>query len=149
MRFDITPMQESDIPAFARMEVAASANWPFALVMEVPGKDRHVFVEEWARKSMREDTNVYWMKATDTDTGELVSVAVWRIPVSAGVGEREGKEDVVDAENTQRSEAQVVTAAEKEEGDGNTELFAVLGKMWKDFEEEFIGRQPYARKPLS
>ncbi|KAK5167985.1 uncharacterized protein LTR77_006552 [Saxophila tyrrhenica] len=130
MPLNISPLLHSDIPAFALVEAAAAAHWPFALAMEVPGTPRTVFVEDWARQTL-DKPNARWMKVSDAETGEMVSAALWHIPAR-------DSEEGVEGEGGKRRE---------EEGVGQPDpmpLLLAAERAWKVFEKEWIGDRPYA-----
>ncbi len=131
MALDIGPLLYTDIPAFGILDEAANANWLYARAQEVPGTPRRVFVEKWTKASWGKDPNEYWMKVTDTETGELCSVALWKIPMQ---GKRHDEE----------AEAHVPAASEDAEGKGDVNFFADAAERWKKFESKWIGDQQYA-----
>lgn len=142
----LSPLLESDIPAFALADEAANEGWPFARAMEIPGIPRRVFVEEWTRKEWNKDPTLVWMKVSEESTGEFVSAALWKFPPT----EAKTRGPVEIYGMTQDPEAPALVEAEasekeKEGSVGNTALFAHLAKQWEKFAAENIGGQPFAR----
>jgi GNAT superfamily N-acetyltransferase len=126
MPLQVSPLLESDIPAFCDLEVAAAANWLYARAMEPPGVPRRVFIEKWLRDSWGKDPLDTWMKVSDTDTGELVSCALWRIPCQrAEPSESEGEQ-------------------QEERKWEDLDFWAYQARRWSEFEKQFIGDQQYA-----
>jgi hypothetical protein len=82
MPFELSLMEEDDIPAFAAVDAAAFANWGVAKAMDqaaTGGEPRQQMIERWTRQGFCNDSEQVWLKVTDTDTdaNELVAVAMW------------------------------------------------------------------------
>ena len=143
MPFELSPMEEDDIPAFAAMDEAAVGNWAFARAMqhENPDQARHVFAEEWTRKSWGQDPLCHWLKVTDIESGDFVAAALWRLQL---------EEEKPKGENPIQGEATGVESKPgKTETDGSArpDFWADVGRMGKAFHAEFVGPRPHARKP--
>jgi GNAT superfamily N-acetyltransferase len=143
MPLKVSALEYDDIPEFAILDEAANENWAYARAMETPGIPRRVFVEKWTRETWGKDKTNYWVKATDTETGEMVSVALWRIPVG-GEKDDERADEKSAAENEVNSKIEGDGVAKDVEGQGRPGFLAEMARMWRAFESQHIGNQPYA-----
>lgn len=121
-------LTEEDVPAFAAVDDAAMASWPYAQAMGVglPGP-RIEMVERWVRHGLLHDSTQTYLRVCDEGSGEMVAGALWRFaPAEEGAGGREEEEE------------------EEEEGQSEGERKAkAFGRarreMWEAFRAGFFG----------
>ena len=124
MALQVSFMDEDDIPAFGAIDAAAMADWGMAQAQQnmiTNGKTRRQEVEDWTRHGFRNASEQVWLKVTDTETGALISVAMWRFHPDGDMPMPPPKVDV-------------------------TALMAAKREMEKQFKGQFIGSKPYASK---
>ncbi|KAI7162844.1 hypothetical protein KC349_g1792 [Hortaea werneckii] len=137
MALELSFMEEDDIPTFAAVEAAAMAGWSVARAMDMAsqgGEPRQAMVERWAREGFQNDSQQVWLKATDTELGELVAVALWRFELA---DEKAGVAGSVPAKRDAAVEPQGQTHPVPD-------VMAAMGKIWEAFKSEFVGGQAFA-----
>ena len=140
MPLQLSPLLWDDIDAFGILDEAAIKNWTFARLMDTSGRPRREFAAEWTRKDWGKDDKAHWLKVTDSDTNELVAVALWRLPLQNEVAER-GHPDVVAAMESNPPQEEL-TAQDMR----TREFWTKTEKIKKDFAEQFIGSRVHACK---
>jgi hypothetical protein len=134
-----------DIDAFGILDEAAMENWTFARLMDTSGRPRREFAAEWTRKDWDKDDKAHWLKVTDTETNELVAVALWRLPLQNEVAERSHPDVVAAMEDNGRKQQEELTDAEAR----TRKFWTETEKIKKDFAEQFIGSRPHACKSIA
>lgn len=127
MPLTLSLLTDTDVPAFAAVDDAAMADWPYAQAMglNLPCS-RIEMVEAWVRQGLTTDSTKTYLKVEDDETGEMVAGALWRfddgVAVERGTGgeveeEKEGGED-------------------EDEGAKRAKAFAKARmSMWEEFRE--------------
>ncbi|KAK3720441.1 hypothetical protein LTR37_003854 [Vermiconidia calcicola] len=136
----LSRMLEEDIPAFAVMDEECMQGWGFARAMQHlnPDQPRREFIEEWTREDWGKDESQHWLKVSDTETNELIAVALWRFPI-------EGLEPHIEPPPSGKAEgSESKTEETKKQAPSVPDLFTVSRREWKILETEFIGDKPYA-----
>ena len=139
MPLQLSHMEEKDIPAFAIVDEAAMAGWGYARAMEEPGQPRRVMAEQFTRKEWGKQDQ-YWLKITDTETGEMVAAALWRMQLE----EEKPKEQL--SAPAEAKEGRVKTGEPQTEKSNTASFWAETGRLSKEFNDEFIGTRPVACK---
>lgn len=121
----LSEMHESDISAFALIDEAAMADWPFAKAMQKPGERRRDLAERWTRGRWGQSPEIHWMKITDEESGEMAAAACWRFEMEEP---EEGKEE----------------GGGDAKKDAKPGLWAEMAKHWREFEVECDVRRPRA-----
>jgi hypothetical protein len=139
MPLTLSLLDASDAHAFAVVDDAAMADWPYAIAMglNLPGP-RIQMVEDWVRHGLQEDSTQTYLQVTDDETGEMVAGAMWRFaPVGEGKSEGESEsESEVKGEGVEKKKA---------EQDEMAAAFATARKeMWAEFEGTFFPGERYA-----
>ncbi|KAK4547413.1 hypothetical protein LTR36_001069 [Oleoguttula mirabilis] len=92
---------------------------------DVSGKTRQQSVVDWARERWDNANNLTWVKVTDTDSGnEMIAAALWRFESG---GEPSVPEEV----------------KEEQRDAGPPSVFDAMGRLGKEFIQEFIGTKPH------
>lgn len=143
MPLQLSRMTEADIPAFAAVDAAGMANWGMAQAMNLAqpgGEPREVWVERWMRADFRNDDEMAWVKVTDPEAGgEMIAAALWDFRLREKK-EKANEEVEVEVEVGAPAEG-AAPVAKPEEQHG---VMAALGKLAKEFHDEFIGTKPFA-----
>lgn len=135
MPLTLSLLTDEDVHAFAVVDDAAMADWPYARAMglNLPGP-RIQMVEDWVRQGLITDSTQTYLKVEDDETGEVVAGALWRFDDGKAVKRRMGEEG-------------------KEEGDEGAKRAAAFAKarmeMWEEFREGWFPGQPHASESLS
>nr|POE47622.1 hypothetical protein CFP56_00953 [Quercus suber] len=82
MPLELGVMEEKDIPAWGRVDALSMSRWNVMEAMnriDLKGQPRELMVEEYTRANFAPNRENVWLKVTDTDTGEMVAGAFWRI----------------------------------------------------------------------
>ena len=140
MPLQLSPLLWEDIDAFGVLDEAAMENWTFARLMDTSGRPRREFAAEWTRKDWDKDDKAHWLKVTDTETDELVAVALWRLPLQNEVAERAHPNVAVAVEETQSKQQEELTDAEAR----TRKFWAETEKIKKDFAERFVGSRVHS-----
>jgi hypothetical protein len=144
MPLTLSLLDPSDAHAFAVVDDAAMADWPYAIAMglNLPGP-RIQMVEDWVRHGLQEDSTQTYLQVKDDETGEMVAGAMWRFaPVGEGKSES-GSESEVESEGVEEKKA------EQDERAGMAAAFAKARKeMWEEFEGMFFPGEKYASEYL-
>jgi GNAT superfamily N-acetyltransferase len=138
MPLTLSPLLPTEAHAFAVVDDAAMAGWPYAQAMAIgiPGP-RIRMVEEWVRRRLENDgdeTDRY-LKVVDGETGEVIAGAVWRFEERDGgkvaKGEEKGEEE-----------------GEEEREEENAKMARAFAKarknMWEEFERGWFEGEAYA-----
>lgn len=137
MPLQLAYMEEKDIPEFAAVDAATAEGWAFVQAMDLSGQPRHVFAEQWARSVWGKSDMEHWLKVTDTESGEMVAMALWRLQLE----EEMPKEELPAPAETVAPE----TKGESNAVDPRTARFwADTARAGKAFQDEFIGTRPHA-----
>ena len=129
MTLTVSPLGIKEVSAWAAVDDAAMADWPYAQAMGLGIQGSRVeLVERWLRAGLHADPLQTYLKVTDEDTGELIAGALWRIGKDPPA--TEGKPSGVAAQDKAAQMAEAFTAARMQ--------------MWKAFQEEFFPDQAYA-----
>ncbi|KAK6443214.1 hypothetical protein LTR95_000038 [Oleoguttula sp. CCFEE 5521] len=152
MPFQVLPLEEADIPAFAVVDDLAMADWGLARAMmhgtPIP---RRELVEGMLRSGWGKDPAQSLLKVVDDETGEIVACAMWRVqteesdeqldsrgasvirkaldPHAGATGDDEGGEDIV-GETAKKS--------------GPPSMMGEMGRQWEAFRKETFGSAPHA-----
>ena len=138
MPLQLSPMLYEDIDAFGILDELAMKDWTFAQLMDCSRRQRREFVAEWARSIWNEDDKRYWVKVTDTDTGKMIAMSMWRISVQLEVQDFEDMDKPVDAEGSIEKEA-------IEDAEARTKKFwENVESIKKGFFREFLSTRPHA-----
>ncbi|KAI6903365.1 hypothetical protein KC318_g7017 [Hortaea werneckii] len=136
MALELSFMEEDDIPTFAAVEAAAMAGWSVARAMDMAsqgGEPRQAMVERWAREGFRNDSQQVFLKATDTELGELVAAALWRFELADEIADGASLVPARDAAVEPQGQPHPVP-----------DVMAAMGKIWEAFKSEFVGGQAFA-----
>lgn len=140
MSLKLSPMLEEDIDEFGVLDELVMQDWTFARLMDNSGRPRREFVSEWTRKDWGKDDKAHWLKVTDTETGEIVAISFWRLPIQNIQPATFKSEQAADAEGSIQQEA-------IPEADRRTKKFwAEVEETKKSFFEEFLGNRVHACK---
>lgn len=133
MPFRLAEIQEEDCTAFALLDEAASADWPLARAMEQGKESRQEMFEQWFKSIFGKDASARWMKAVDSETGEMAAGALWRL---------------IEPSTSQKKEEAADQAAKESVGEDQEipPVFIEMGRRWKEFQNDFIGQQAFASK---
>ena len=126
-------MEEKDIPAFAIVDEAAFEGSAFAQAMQAPGQRRRDMAEDFVRQGWNKHDDETWLKVTDTENGDFVAAALWKLHAAK---ETTTKDDEEAGKATEHPEELQKVAA----------FFAAKGVMWRRFEAEHIGTKPFLRE---
>lgn len=150
MPLTLSLLEESDIPAFARVDEAAMAGWPLAEAMSINSSvPRRELVEGWVRKGFYEDSTQTYLKVTDDETGEIIACALWRIDPD-GKREKIKREVPAPVEGTGGDGREAVDFKREAAGDAKgkeARLGSVMEAMragWNDFQSNFFPDTPHA-----
>ncbi|KAM0702577.1 hypothetical protein Q7P35_010008 [Cladosporium inversicolor] len=93
MPLTLSLLTDTDVHAFAVVDDAAMADWPYARAMglNLPGP-RIQMVEDWVRQGLTTDSTQTYLKVEDDETGEMVAGALWRFDDGVAVKRRMGEE---------------------------------------------------------
>lgn len=129
MPLTLSILSEEDAPAFAVVDDAAMADWPYAQAMGLglPGP-RQQMVEDWVRQGIQSDSTQTYLKVLDDETGQMVAGALWRFQPEDIEKSRMG------GNMREQDEAAKMAAA----------FSAARTEMWEAFRGEFFPDQPYA-----
>jgi hypothetical protein len=145
MPLTLSLLSDSDAHAFAVVDDAAMADWPYAIAMglNLPGP-RIQMVEDWVRHGLQVDSTQTYLQVKDDETGEMVAGAMWRfVPVG------EGKSEIKSEVNSEVGKKTSEKKAEQDERAGMAEAFAAARKeMWEEFEGTFFPGERYASEYL-
>ena len=135
MPLTLSLLSDADVHAFAVVDDAAMADWPYAQAMglNLPGP-RIQMVEDWVRQGLTTDSTQTYLKVEDDETGEMVAGALWRFDDGVAVKRRMGDEEEKEEEK-------------KEEGEGakKAKAFAKARmEMWEEFRDGWFPEQPHA-----
>lgn len=136
MPFEVLNVREEDCAAVADMDELATRGWPLGLAMDLEaqrqGKSRKRMIEGMMLHNFKEPSpNVALIKVVDSDTGVLVSVAMWSWQLE------EAKEKVeVDAPVPEE-------AAVAEAKDERRTILSTLRKEMEEVRKESYGNQPH------
>lgn len=129
MILTVSPLEDKEVAAWAAVDDAAMADWPYAQAMGLGIQGSRVeLVERWLTAGLHADPLQTYLKVTDDDTGELIAGALWRIGEDPPAAE--GRPSGVAAQDKAAQMADAFTAARMQ--------------MWKSFQEEFFPNQAYA-----
>ena len=130
-------LSDADVHAFAVVDDAAMADWPYAQAMglNLPGP-RIQMVEDWVRQGLTTDSTQTYLKVSDDETGEMVAGALWRFDDGVAVERRKGP----DEEELERKKDE-----DEDEGAKQAKAFAEARmSMWEEFREGWFPEQPHA-----
>ena len=125
MPLTLSLLSDEDVHAFAVVDDAAMADWPYAQAMglNLPGP-RIQMVEDWVRQGLTTDSTQTYLKVEDDETGEMVAGALWRFDDGKAVKRRMGDEDGKKEEG------------EDDEGAKKAKAFAEARmRMWEEFRD--------------
>ena len=129
-----------DIDDFGLIDELAMEQWTFARLMDSSGRPRREFAAEWARSDWGKDEKAHWLKVVDTESGEMIAMAMWRLPVqNPMLGSRQSNEA---ADEEGEIEAKVVTEVEAR----TKKFWAEVEKLKIGFFQDFIGERVHACK---
>lgn len=140
MPLTLSLLTDEDVHAFAVVDDAAMADWPYARAMglNLPGP-RIQMVEDWVRQGLTTDSTQTYLKVEDDETGEMVAGALWRFDDGKAV-----KKHVGAAEQGKKE------GGEEDEGAKRAAAFAKARMaMWEEFREGWFPGQPHASELLS
>lgn len=132
MPLTLSLLQEEDIPAFAAVDDAAMADWPYGQAMGIglPGP-RIQMVEDWVRAGLHSDSTQTYLQVSDDETGEMVAGALWRFQPE------ESEKGKPSAGGSSMRELDEKAKMAKDFADKRME-------MWEAFQGEFFPDQAYA-----
>ena len=139
MPLTLSLLSDEDVHAFAVVDDAAMADWPYAQAMglNLPGP-RLQMVEDWVRQGLTTDSTQTYLKVSDDETGEMVAGALWRFDDGVAVKKHVGSGGA---------------AGEKKEEDEGAKRAAAFAKarmaMWEEFRDGWFPEQPHASKSSS
>ena len=136
MTLTLSLLAEEDVHAFAVVDDAAMADWPYAKAMglNLPGP-RIQMVEDWVRQGLTTDSTQTYLKVSDDETGEMVAGALWRFePLGDGSNVKKhvgsiGEEGIADEDEAARMAAAFAKARMA---------------MWEEFSSTYFPEQGYA-----
>lgn len=140
MPLKLSPMLWEDIDDFGLIDELAMKQWTFAQLMDTSGRPRREFAAEWARSDWGKDEKAHWLKVVDTDNGEMIAMAMWRLPVQnplLGSRQSNGPAD---------AEGEIETKAVSEAEARTKKFWAEVENLKKGFFQEFIGERVHACK---
>ena len=152
MPLQLSFLEEDDIPALAAVDAAAMAGWSVTQAIQncLPvGETRQEWVEKHTRYGFHNESESVWLKITNSETGELVSAALWRFHLQPEEEKPRAKKDALASasEVLGTDETEEAKAAKRKEAEGEIPgVFVEMGRMTKNFTEEFIGNTPYLSK---
>jgi hypothetical protein len=132
MPLTLSLLTDDDVHAFAVVDDAAMADWPYAQAMglNLPGP-RLQMVEDWVRQGLTTDSTQTYLKVEDDETGEMVAGALWRFDDGAAVKRRMGEEGEEEKE--------------EDEGAKKAKAFAKARmSMWVEFREGWFAGEAHA-----
>jgi hypothetical protein len=132
MPLTLSLLTDDDVHAFAVVDDAAMADWPYAQAMglNLPGP-RLQMVEDWVRQGLTTDSTQTYLKVEDDETGEMVAGALWRFDDGAAVKRRMGEEGEEEKE--------------EDEGAKKAKAFAKARmSMWEEFREGWFAGEAHA-----
>lgn len=148
MPLELSFMEEEDIPEFADIDDAAMAGSRLAKAMENSDSargSRKGLILEYVRKGFHADSRQAYLKVTDTDTGEMVAVALWRFVLEP---EEKNPEEAPAASEEVVEKAKEDPEVPKElgvpEGLGRPSVLATMLRQWEEFVDECFPSEPYA-----
>lgn len=140
MTLTLSLLAEEDVHAFAVVDDAAMADWPYAKAMglNLPGP-RIRMVEDWVRHGLEADSTQTYLQVSDDETGEMVAGALWRFQPLDDDGKTVAKKHV--------GATGEETADDDDEGAKMAAAFAKARMaMWEEFQATFFPEQAYASK---
>ena len=102
-----------------------------------PNRPRREFAAEWTRKDWGKDPNQHWLKVTEAETGDMAAAALWTFHP-----EKQKSKEVPPPADIQIEEAAIQEVPESEKLQKS--FYEELGRMSKEFKDEFIGTRPHA-----
>lgn len=141
MPLTLSLLSDEDVHAFAVVDDAAMADWPYAQAMglNLPGP-RLQMVEDWVRQGLTTDSTQTYLKVSDDETGEMVAGALWRFDDGVAMKRRIGA----------AHEEEKATDEAREEEDEGAKKAAAFAKarmgMWEEFRDGWFPEQPHASK---
>ena len=140
MPLKLSPMLWDDIDDFGLIDELAMEKWTFARLMDTSGRPRREFAAEWARSDWDKDEKAHWLKVVDTESGEMIAMAMWRLPVqNTWPGNRQAYEPA-DAET--ELEVKAVSDAEAR----TKKFWTEVERLKKGFFQDFVGDRVHACK---
>ena len=136
MPFQLSPLEQDDILAFAAIDARAMANWGVATAMEnsMPaGTKRQDMIVQFTRKGFGEDSEVTWLKLIDEETKEIAAVAKWSFELDVKEVKFTG-ETIVDASRKGAQEPE------------RPNIMVEMGRTMNEFREKYVGTQPRASR---
>jgi hypothetical protein len=133
----LSVLAEEDVHAFAVVDDAAMADWPYAQAMglNLPMSRIHM-VEDWVRQGLTTDSTQTYLKVSDDETGEMVAGALWRF---------EPLDDRSTVKKHADSAGKEEVTAKEDEGAKMAAAFAAARKaMWEEFSSTYFPGQPHA-----
>ena len=143
MPLTLSLLSDEDVHAFAVVDDAAMADWPYAQAMglNLPGP-RLQMVEDWVRQGLTTDSTQTYLKVSDDETGGMVAGALWRFDDGVAVKKHVGSGGAAGEKKE-----------EDEEDDEGAKRAAAFAKarmaMWDEFREGWFPEQPHASKSSS
>jgi len=139
MTLTLSLLAEEDVHAFAVVDDAAMADWPYAQAMglNLPGP-RIQMVEDWVRQGLTTDSTQTYLKVSDDETGEMVAGALWRFEPTG---------DGSTVKKHVGSTGKEAAAADGDDDEGARMAAAFAAKrmeMWEEFSSTWFPDQPYA-----
>lgn len=137
MSLTLSLLADEDVHAFAVVDDAAMADWPYAQAMglNLPGP-RLQMVEDWVRQGLTTDSTQTYLQVSDDETGEMVAGALWRFDDGKVVKRRMGEE-----------------VEEEEEGDEGAKKAKAFAEarmaMWEEFRDGWFAGEAHASESLS
>jgi hypothetical protein len=138
MPLKLSLLSDEDVHAFAVVDDAAMADWPYAQAMglNLPGP-RLQMVEDWVRQGLTTDSTQTYLQVSDDETGEMVAGALWRFDDGKAVKRRMGDEEEKGKE-------------EEDEGAKKAKAFAEARmKMWEEFRDGWFAGEAHASESSS
>jgi hypothetical protein len=138
MPLKLSLLSDEDVHAFAVVDDAAMADWPYAQAMglNLPGP-RLQMVEDWVRQGLTTDSTQTYLQVSDDETGEMVAGALWRFDDGEAVKRRMGEEDGKKEEEG------------GDEGAKKAKAFAEARmRMWEEFRDGWFAGEAHASEYL-
>nr|POE71426.1 hypothetical protein CFP56_62521 [Quercus suber] len=135
MPLELGMMEEEDIPAWSLIDALSMGHWNVMQAMnriDLKGQPREVMVEEYTRANFTPKDENVWLKVTDTETGQTIAGAFWRVREHTPPAPQGLEEPPAPAENAG--------------ADPKTEELSVMGAMApisKAFMDEHVRGRPH------
>lgn len=143
MPLTLSLLSDEDVHAFAVVDDAAMADWPYAQAMglNLLGP-RLQMVEDWVRQGLTTDSMQTYLQVSDDETGEMVAGALWRFDDGVAVKKHVGSGGAATEDGTKEEE--------QDEGAKRAAAFAKARMaMWEEFRDGWFPGQAHASKSSS